>query len=125
MPTNDPEYMREYQRKRRARLAADQPLGVFIVERLDNKGVDAILEGVKTGKPEKWQEYERRMTVDDVKKAIEPEKVKESRGKLSKGLGEVPGLTTEDVAVTGGVSIKDTATNTTVGPKGQPKPDKG
>ena len=32
-------------------------------------------------------------TVDEVKKAIEPDKVRESRGRLTKGLGEVPGLT--------------------------------
>jgi len=32
-------------------------------------------------------------TVDEVKKAIEPDKVRESRGRLTKGLGEVPGVT--------------------------------
>jgi len=40
---------------------------------------------------------EELMTVEDVKKAIEPDQVKrEPRGRMTKGLGEVPGLTQKD-----------------------------
>lgn len=35
--------------------------------------------------------YKEAVMDDTVKKAIEPDQVKENRGKLSKGLGEVPG----------------------------------
>lgn len=35
--------------------------------------------------------------VDDVKKAIEPDKVKESKGRLTKGLGDIPGETEKRV----------------------------
>lgn len=33
---------------------------------------------------------------ETIRKAIEPDQVKERRGRLTKGLGEVPGLTTPD-----------------------------
>jgi len=35
-------------------------------------------------------------TVDEIRKAIEPDKVRESRGRLTKGLGDVPGLQNEN-----------------------------
>jgi len=68
----------------------DQQLGEWIVDHLEPKGVEAVLEGIRKGSPEVWKKY-KEATVDEVKKAIEPDKTKVSRGRLSKGLGELPG----------------------------------
>lgn len=39
----------------------------------------------------------KEVPVDDINKAIEPDRVKESRGRLTKGLGDIPGQTEKRV----------------------------
>lgn len=64
-----------------------RPIGTYTPVRADHApmlGVTGILD-LGTNVTE--------ATVDEIKKAIEPEKVRQSRGRLTKGLGDVPGVT--------------------------------